>query len=90
MSTFEDVYRLCQELDERRVPYVLNFVRPGALMLGVAIPGERWEIEFFSDGSIELERFTSAGVTADPTAPSKLLSFFEERGLGTTGTSNTE
>jgi hypothetical protein len=30
-------------------------------MVSVAVPGERWEIEFLADGSVEVERFTSAG-----------------------------
>ncbi|RUT10098.1 hypothetical protein DSM106972_005930 [Dulcicalothrix desertica PCC 7102] len=29
-------------------------------MVMVAIPGQRWEIEFFNDGSIEVERFISS------------------------------
>jgi hypothetical protein len=30
-------------------------------MITVAVPGERWEIEFLDDGSIEIERFISNG-----------------------------
>jgi hypothetical protein len=30
-------------------------------MVCVAIPGERWEIEFLGDGSVEIEKFTSNG-----------------------------
>lgn len=30
-------------------------------MMLVAIPGQRWEIEFMRDGEIEVERFTSDG-----------------------------
>ena len=30
-------------------------------MVLVAVPGERWEIEFLADGSIEVERFISDG-----------------------------
>jgi hypothetical protein len=35
-------------------------------MMSVAVPGERWEIEFFDDGRIELERFVSQGVAEAP------------------------
>jgi hypothetical protein len=48
------VARLCQELDRREVTYELRTVRDEALMLLVALPGERWELEFFDDGRIEL------------------------------------
>ncbi len=28
-------------------------------MVELAIPGERWEVEFFEDGHVEVERFRS-------------------------------
>ena len=40
-------------------------IRVEALMAIIAVPGQRLEVEFFSDGQIELERFgPSSGVTA--------------------------
>ncbi|HVI40044.1 MAG TPA: hypothetical protein VM577_05240 [Anaerovoracaceae bacterium] len=30
-------------------------------MIEVAIPGQRWEIEFMDDGTIEIEKFFSDG-----------------------------
>lgn len=39
--------RFCRELEKRHVTYELRIVRDEALMLSVAVPGERWEIEFF-------------------------------------------
>ncbi|MGO9559434.1 MAG: hypothetical protein ACLPYW_10140 [Acidimicrobiales bacterium] len=78
MTGFEKASELCRELDARRVPYVLNFARPEALMVSVAIPGERWELEFFEDGHIELERFVSTGVEADSAAAAKLLGYLDE------------
>jgi hypothetical protein len=30
-------------------------------MVVVAVPGERWEVEFFDDDSVEVERFVSNG-----------------------------
>ena len=79
MTAFEKASELCRELDARRVPYVLNFARPEALMVSVAIPGERWELEFFEDGHVEVERFVSTGVEADAAAAEKLLGYFDER-----------
>jgi hypothetical protein len=34
-------------------------------MVLVAIPGERWEIEFFQDGKVEIEIFGSSGKIYD-------------------------
>jgi hypothetical protein len=50
-----------QSLDQAAMAYELDSVRD-AIMVRVAVPGERWEVEFFEDGDIEIERFVSAGV----------------------------
>lgn len=47
-------------------------------MMSAALPGERWEIEFFDDGQIELERFVSQGVAEAPAALAELLACFDE------------
>ena len=39
----------------------LSKVRPEAIMVEVAVPGQRWEIEFMDDGTIQIEKFKSAG-----------------------------
>ena len=68
----------CRELDRRHVTYELRIVRDEALMMSVAVPGERWEIEFFEDGHTELERFVSQGVAEAPGALAELLARFDE------------
>jgi hypothetical protein len=55
------VHDLIRELDASRTNYVLTSVREGAVMLQVALPGERWEIEFFDDREPEVEVFASDG-----------------------------
>jgi hypothetical protein len=30
-------------------------------MVEIAVPGQRWEVEFMDDGSIEIEKFISSG-----------------------------
>ena len=51
-------------LEEKKIYYRLNRVRD-AIMVEVAVPGERWEIEFFEDNHIEAERFVSDGEILD-------------------------
>ena len=47
-------------------------------MVNVAVPGERWEIEFSDDGRIEIEIFkNSSGVLCDESLLDKLLTFGE-------------
>jgi hypothetical protein len=36
--------------------------RPEAIRVTLDVPGERWEIDFFPDGHIELERYVGQGV----------------------------
>ncbi len=47
-------------LEREAIWYRLEHIRD-AIMIETAIPGERWEIEFFEDGHFEVERFRSAG-----------------------------
>jgi hypothetical protein len=76
MTALNTAARFCRELDRRHVSYDLRIVRDEALMMSVAVPGERWEIEFFDDGRIELERFVSQGVAEAPEALAELLTWF--------------
>jgi hypothetical protein len=78
MTAVSAAATLCRELDRRRVTHNLLIVRDEALMVSVALPGERWEIEFFDDGHVELERFTSQGVIDAPTVVSDLLARLDE------------
>ena len=47
-----------ERLEEKKIYYKLNKVRD-AIMVEVAISGERWEVEFFTDGNVEIEKFVS-------------------------------
>jgi hypothetical protein len=75
LSTATEFHRA---LERRHVPHEFRIARDEALMMSAAVPGERWEIEFFDDGRIELERFVSQGVVESPGALAELLARFEE------------
>ena len=47
-----------ERLEEKKIYYKLNKVRD-AIMVEVVIPGERWEVEFFANGNVEIEKFIS-------------------------------
>ena len=57
MTLFEFIGRLKQ----RKIFYSLADVRDEAIMVTVVVPGQRWEVEFFSDGTTEVEVFVSNG-----------------------------
>jgi len=46
------------KLEDATIHYQLYKVRD-AIMVEVRVPGQRWEVEFFADGSVEIEKFIS-------------------------------
>ncbi|MBQ2729704.1 MAG: hypothetical protein IJF69_02915 [Clostridia bacterium] len=56
----EKLLHFLNELETKKIYYKLNKVRD-SIMVEVAVPGERWEIEFFDDGTVEIEKFISCG-----------------------------
>jgi hypothetical protein len=61
MNALQGMLDFLHALEQRKIFYRLSRIRPEALMVEVAVPGERWEVEFFADGSVETERFVSEG-----------------------------
>lgn len=55
------LHSFIRELDATRTHYALTSVREGAIMVQVALPGERWEVEFFDGREPEIEVFRSDG-----------------------------
>ncbi|OCS84920.1 hypothetical protein [Caryophanon tenue] len=47
------------KLEENKIFYKLDKIRSEALMVEVVVPGQRWEIEFLDDGTVEIEKFIS-------------------------------
>ncbi|MBA2447026.1 MAG: hypothetical protein H0V51_03270 [Chloroflexi bacterium] len=52
--------RFLDQLELAKIAYRLERIRD-SIMVVVAVPGERWEVEFFDDGQVEIERFFSTG-----------------------------
>lgn len=62
-----------KRLEEAGVHYFLKVSRPYAIMVQVDIPGEKWEVEFLEDGSVEVETFRSDGEILDHSAIERLF-----------------
>jgi len=60
-------------LEQANIHYTIAHHRDDALMVLIAVPGERWEVEFLTDGSIEVERFLSDGEIGDETMLAELF-----------------
>jgi hypothetical protein len=58
---FNKLVEFLTKLEDAQIAYSLAHQRDETMMVNVAIPGERWEIEFFEDGTVEIERFRSNG-----------------------------
>ena len=53
------------KLDESKIVYHLDKIREESIMVGIAVPGQRWEVEFMVNGNIEVEKFISTGEIFD-------------------------
>jgi len=74
----DQLLKFGEELSERRARFLVSVDRSDAVMVSLYVPGELWEIEFFNDGRIEVERFLSQGVEVRPDVLNEALRFFDE------------
>ncbi len=65
MAKLSKLTKFLDRLDDADIHYTLASVREGAVMVGVTVPGEHWEIEFMADGDVEVEVFKSDGDVHD-------------------------
>ena len=72
-SSLKTLSILLLRLDEAKIHYRFTSVREGAVMVQVAVPGERWEVEFFADRPIEVEVFRGGGGIAGADVLEKLF-----------------
>ena len=77
METIKSFVEFLEMLDNRNIYYKLNKVRD-SIMVEVAVPGQRWEIEFMSNGSIEIEKFLSDGEIYGYSEIKKMFEDFSE------------
>lgn len=56
----EKLIDFLNKLESANIYYRLNKVRDG-IMVEIAVPGQRWEVEFMRDGDIQVEKFLSTG-----------------------------
>ena len=63
----DKLLRVLRRLDAAGIHYSMRSVRDGVVMVEAIVPGQHWEIEFFEDGHVEIERFFAdpAGVLDD-------------------------
>jgi hypothetical protein len=77
-TPFLDLLALLRRLQEAHIHYKLSSFRDNSIAVEVAVPGERWEIEFMVDGSVEIERFISDGSIGDERLVDDLFARFSD------------
>ena len=56
MRPLNDLIDFLDRLEDKRMCYRLSKTRD-SIMVEVPVPGQRWEIEFMANGTIEIEKF---------------------------------
>ncbi|MCL2024415.1 MAG: hypothetical protein FWG78_01360 [Coriobacteriia bacterium] len=64
MYGLNDLIMFLNRLEEEKFYYRLTKIRD-SIMVIVSVPGQKWEIEFMPDGSIEIEKYCSNGEIFD-------------------------
>lgn len=73
-SAFQKLLDFLNKLDDAGLAYRLSHPREETVAVELAVPGERWEVEFFADGSVEAERFRSDGhIATDESLLARLI-----------------
>lgn len=76
---FRKLTAFLKQLEQESIHYTLASHRDDAIMVLVTVPGERWEIEFFGDGAVEVERFISTGEICGEEALHELLTRYADQ-----------
>ena len=89
-SGFYQLVGFLNQLEQQNIHYTLAHHRDEAIIVSLAIPGERWEIEFFNNGAVEVARFISRGNLVGEEVLSELFAAYAEprAELVTAGQSN--
>ncbi len=78
-NSLQSVLDFVAALRSAKLFFHIECHRDEAIMIRVDVPGERWEVEFFADGNMEVERFVSSGgVTGGVEAQRLLRDLFEQ------------
>jgi hypothetical protein len=57
VNAFQKLLDFLARLQAAKIHYTLGHFRDETIAVEIAVPGERWEVEFFADGAVEVEVF---------------------------------
>lgn len=87
---FGKLVAFLNQLEQKQINYTLAHHRDETIMVNVAVAGERWEVEFFEDGSVEVERFVSSGEIDGEEVLSQLFAMYLSESNSAEFTQNTK
>jgi hypothetical protein len=70
---FDKMLAFLHRLEEAKIHFTLNRNRYDAISVEIVAPGERWEVDFLDDGSVDVERFRSNGEIYDESVLEELF-----------------
>jgi hypothetical protein len=77
-TPLEKILELLNRLDKAKIHYRLAHNQEDAISIEVAVPGQRWEIDCYSNGVIDVEVFKSDGSVRDGSAIDDLFRDFAD------------
>jgi hypothetical protein len=90
-DNFTRLTAFLQSLERGKIHYMLQSCRDEAIMVLVTVPGERWEVEFLADGSVEVERFINDGeIYGEDTLGELFAKYTDREGEGSAASPGTE
>ena len=66
------------KLSESKIHYDIHHHRNDGLLVSISVPGERWEVEFLADGSVDVEIFRSNGEIFNESSLERLFNEFSD------------
>jgi hypothetical protein len=70
---FDNLLAFLERLDKAKVPFRIAYQREEAISIIAHAPGEYWEIDFLSDGEVDVERYRSDGHIDDESVLDELF-----------------
>ena len=70
----EKLLKFLTFLEDKEIYYRLNKVSEN-LMVEIAVPGQRWEVELLPSGEVQVEKFISQGHILGESALAELAEF---------------
>ncbi len=78
LNRIDQLGALLERLEHSRISFKIGRTRSDGISVLVTVPGQRWEVDFLSDGDIDVERFLTIGQVESETALDDLFAQFAE------------